>query len=72
MVDDKHYNYWEDWFHKAYEVKEFASFNTLWLTYFIAGGAIAPESQHVIFKQMLQTVYTSAPDLIGCLFLVRK
>jgi hypothetical protein len=71
MVDDKHHNYWEDWFHRAYDIKEFASFNTLWLTYFIAGGVISMDNQHMIFKQMLQTVYTSAADLIGVLFLVR-
>jgi hypothetical protein len=72
MVDEKHYNYWEEWFQKAYEIKEFSSFNTLWMTYFIAGGVIGQENQHHIFKQVLQTVYTSLADLIGVLFLVSK
>jgi len=40
MYDEKHFNYWEVWFRKAFENKEFSSFNTLWLTYFIAGGSI--------------------------------
>jgi hypothetical protein len=40
MSDDAHYNYWEDWFQKTYSIKEFSAFNTLWLTYFIAGGAL--------------------------------
>jgi len=40
MHDDKHFNYWEDWFKKAYTVEEFSAFNTLWLTYFIAGGSL--------------------------------
>jgi len=44
MVDEKHYNYWEEWFTKAYEIKEFSSFNTLWMTYFIAGGVIGQEN----------------------------
>jgi hypothetical protein len=41
MNDDKHFNYWEDWFHRAYKVEEFSAFNTLWLTYFIAGGLVS-------------------------------
>lgn len=41
MIDDKHYNYWESWFHKAYKTNEFSSLNTLWLAYFVAGGSIA-------------------------------
>lgn len=41
MHDDKHYNYWEKWFSQAYQVEEFSALNTLWLTYFIAGGSIA-------------------------------
>ena len=72
MVDDKHFNYWEDWFKKAYHNDEFTAFNTLWLTYFIAGGSIDYTQQHHAFKQVLQTVYSSLPDLIGILFLVSK
>ena len=72
MIDDKHFNFWEDWFVRAYQIEEFSSFNTLWLTYFIAGGSINYQNQHHAFKQVLQTVYTSLPDLIGVLFLVRK
>lgn len=41
MNDDKHFNYWEDWFRRAYKVEEFSAFNTLWLTYFIAGGLVS-------------------------------
>lgn len=40
MYDEKHYNCWENWFSKAYGVSEFSTFNSLWLTYFIAGGSI--------------------------------
>ena len=69
MNDDKHFNYWEDWFRKAYGVEEFSAFNTLWLTYFIAGGVVGADNSHLAFKQVLQTVYTSLPDLIGVLFL---
>ena len=51
---------------------DFSSLNTLWLSYFVAGGSIAYEQQHFAFKRILQTVYTSAPDIIGILFLARK
>lgn len=72
MVDDKHYNFWEDWFRKAYEITEFTAFNTLWLSYFIAGGSLGQQNAQYAFKQVLQTVYTSNPDLVGVLFLASK
>lgn len=72
MCDDRHFNYWEEWFSKAYQIGEFSSFNTLWLTYFIAGGSLGQQNQAHAFKQVLQTVYTSIPDLTGVFFLVRK
>lgn len=72
MTDDKHFNLWEDWVKNAFRVQEFSAFNTLWLAYFIAGGVVGAPHQHHIFKQVLKTVYTSLPDLIGVLFLVRK
>lgn len=71
MTDDKHYNLWEEWFRNAYRIQEFTALNTLWLAYFIAGGSAAAHNQHNILKQVFQTVYTSLPDLIGILFLVR-
>lgn len=72
MYDEKHYNCWENWFRKAYGVDEFSTYNTLWLTYFIAGGSIAYNEQCFAFKKILQTVYTSHPDLLGVLFLMSK
>lgn len=72
MIDDKHFNYWEKWFHKAFEIEEFSAFNTLWLSYFIAGGSIGQGNSQHAFKQVLQTVYTSNPDLVGVLFLASK
>lgn len=72
MYDEKHYNCWENWFKKAYGVEEFSTFNTLWLTYFIAGGSIGYADQRFAFKKILQTVYTSLADLIGVLFLQSK
>lgn len=72
MTDDKHFNLWEDWVKNAFRVSEFSSFNSLWLAYFIAGGVVGAQNQHHIFKQVLKTVYTSLPDLIGILFLIRK
>ena len=72
MQDDKHYNYWENWFKSAYQVNEFSALNTLWLTYFIAGGSIEYKQQKHAFKKILQTVYTSLSDIIGILFLASK
>lgn len=45
--------------------------NTLWLSYFVAGGIIKYDQQRFAFKRVLQTVYTSMPDIIGILFLAR-
>ena len=72
MIDDKHFNYWENWFGRAYEIEEFSAFNTLWLSYFIAGGSIGQQNGAYAFKQVLQTVYTSNPDMVGVLFLASK
>jgi len=72
MYDEKHYNCWEQWFKKAYNVEEFSTFNALWLTYFIAGGSIDYRDQRYAFKKILQTVYTSMTDIIGVLFLMSK
>lgn len=72
MYDERHYNSWESWFKKAFQVDEFSTFNTLWLTYFIAGGSIGYKDQKFAFKKILQTVYTSLADIIGILFLMRK
>lgn len=69
--DDVHFNYWEEWFQEAYEVSEFNSGNTLWMTYFITGHPITVDDQKFLFKKILQTVYTSLPDIIGVLFLQR-
>lgn len=72
MYDDRHYNCWEKWFTKSFEVQEFSTFNTLWLNYFITGGSINYKDQKYVFKKILQTVYTSIPDSIGILFLMSK
>jgi hypothetical protein len=53
MYDEKHYNCWENWFKKAYGVDDFSTFNTLWLTYFIAGGSISYTDQRFAFKKIL-------------------
>ena len=53
MIDDKHFNYWEDWFRKAYEIEEFSAFNTLWLSHFIAGGSLGQQNAQYAFKQVL-------------------
>jgi len=70
MYDEKHYNCWESWFKNAFQVTEFSTSNTLWLTYFIAGGSIGYKEQRFAFKKILQTVYTSIADVIGVLFLM--
>ena len=71
MHDEKHYNKWESWFKDAYNNSDFSAFNTLWLTYFVAGEAINQKQQKFAFKKILQTVYNSLPDIIGVLFLAR-
>lgn len=50
MIDDKHMNYWEEWFKKAYEIEEFSAFNTLWMSYFIAGGSLGQHNAPHAFK----------------------
>lgn len=69
--DDSHFNLWEAWFTEAYQVNEFNSANTLWMTYFICSMNIAEQDQGKIFKKVLQTVYTSLPDVLGVLFLMK-
>ena len=53
MYDERHYNCWENWFKKAFQVEEFSTFNTLWMTYFIAGGSISYKDQKYAFKKIL-------------------
>ena len=72
MHDDKHYYYWEKWFKKAFKVDEFSAMNTLWLAYFSSGGSISYKDQRYVYKKILQTVYTSLPDVIGVMFLQSK
>lgn len=72
MIDDRHYNHWEHWFHEAYKVTDLTALNTLWLAYFVAGGSISYKEQRHPFKKILQTVYTSMPEIIGVLFLASK
>ncbi len=50
MIDDKHMNYWEEWFKKAYDIEEFSAFNTLWMSYFIAGGSLGQHNAPHAFK----------------------
>ena len=40
MIDDRHFNHWEHWFHKSFGSSELTAMNTLWLSYFVAGGSI--------------------------------
>ena len=47
--DDVHFNYWEEWFQEAFEVNEFSSSNSLWLTFFVTGGSIRREDQKHVF-----------------------
>jgi hypothetical protein len=69
--DDLHYNHWEAWFNEAYQLNEFNSANTLWMSYFITAQSIQQEDQGTIFQKVLQTVYTSLPEVLGILFLMK-
>ena len=71
MQDDRHYNYWESFFRKAFKIDDFSSLNSLWLTYFNAGGTLNRTDQKFVFKRILQTVYTSLPEIMGVFFLRR-
>jgi len=50
MVDDRHYNHWEEWVKKACQVEEFSCFNSLWLSYFIVASALGPELAPLTFR----------------------
>jgi hypothetical protein len=69
--DDLHFNFWEGWFTEAYQVGEFNSANTLWMTYFISAQSVPKADQSKIFRKVLQTVYTSLPEVLGVLFLMK-
>lgn len=75
LVDDRHFGLWESWVAKATGTDEFSSFNAIWLAYFVIGSksstGIERQNIHHVFKQVLHTVYTSLPDLIGVLFMAR-
>lgn len=53
MQDDRHYNYWEQFFKKAFKIDDFSSLNSLWLTYFNSGGSISRNDQKFVFKRIL-------------------
>ena len=72
MIDDRHFNHWEHWFHNAFGSNELTAMNTLWLSYFVAGGTITYRDQIHPFKKILQTVYSSMAEIIGILFLSSK
>lgn len=63
-------NSWEAWFNGAFELNEFNSANTLWMAYY-ASIPVGEAGQDRIFKKVLQTLYTSLPDIIGVLFLMK-
>ena len=52
-------------------MQEFSASNILWLTYFITGAPIQEVEQKAVYKKILQTVYTTSPDIIGVLFMMR-
>ena len=63
-------NSWEAWFNGAFELSEFNSANTLWMAYY-ASLPVGESGQDKIFKNVLQTLYTSLPEIIGVLFLMK-
>ena len=69
-VDHEHYNYWEGWISDAFECEDFTSQNSMWMGYFIASEAIPLQSHRDVLKKILQSVYTSIPELTGILFLL--
>ncbi len=71
QTDKKHYNKWEDWLPVAFDASDFSPFNTLWLSFFVCSEAIGPEVHNEVLKRVMQSVYTSLPELSGILFLLR-
>jgi hypothetical protein len=70
--DDQHYNLWEDWLGRAFNLEglPISSTNTLWLAYAFVSDDYADQVE-LVSERILQNLYTLLPQLDGVLFLKR-
>jgi hypothetical protein len=54
----------------AFEASDFLPFNQLWLSFFVCSETIEADKHKEVLKRVLQSVYTSLPDINGVLFLL--
>ena len=57
MIDDKHFNYWEDWFKKAYEIEEFSAFARM------PAPVFQPEDLTDLIRQSAFAAEVANPDI---------
>lgn len=72
QADDRHYNLWEEWIGKAFNLEGLPinSCNSLWLTYLFVADSYADQIE-VITERILQNLYILLPQLDGVLFMKR-
>lgn len=70
--DDKHYNLWDEWLGRAFNLEglPISSTNSLWLSYAFVSDDYADQVEAVT-ERILQNLYTLLPQLDGVLFLKR-
>ena len=70
--DDRHYNLWEEWLGRAFNLEglPISSTNSLWLSYAFVSDEYADQVEAVT-ERILQNLYTLLPQLDGVLFLKR-
>ena len=57
---------WESWLNESYDCKKCTPLNTLFLHYFVA----LPEYSHGCAKEIIRTLFNSAPGIHYCFLLV--
>jgi hypothetical protein len=72
QYDDKHYNLWEEWLGKAFNLEglPITSSNSLWLTYVFVSDEYANHIE-IATERIFQNLYILMPQLDGVLFLKR-
>lgn len=70
--DDKHYNLWEEWLPKAFNLEglPIGSCNSLWLNFMLISEEYTDMVEQVT-ERILQNLYVLQPQLDGVLFLKR-
>ncbi len=70
--DDKHYNLWEDWIGKAFNLEglPMMSTNALWINFIFISDEYLDQIEAVT-ERIFQNLYILQPQLDGLLFLKR-